>query len=176
MAEPGKPDVIKRWIESLDAQLRRKNAELKTRVRAWPQLVALALLVAWVSVLPIGFLVMPVAGATVAGANWHRVLFVSLLFLSPLIAGASGASIRTLLPTNATPSLKTTVLGVAAGAIASILYVLGQVMGNASPYNFVVLAFSLAFGFIAGFTFDVVFKKLESVQALQSDILTAKRG
>ena len=35
-------------------------------------------------------------------------------------------------------------------------------VGNPSPYNFVVLMFSVAFGFIAGFRFDSVFKKLES--------------
>jgi len=35
-------------------------------------------------------------------------------------------------------------------------------VGNPSPYNFVVLMFSVAFGFIAGFSFDSVFKKLES--------------
>src|ERR1700687_5029369 len=46
----------------------------------------------------------------------------------------------------------------------------GQLVGNPSPFNFVVLVFSVAFGFIAGFTFDSVFKKLESVQALKTDV------
>lgn len=89
------------------------------------------------------------------------------------MSGASGATVRTLRPTENAPTLRTTVLGVGAGAIASVLYVLGQLIGNPSPYNFVILAFSLAFGFIAGFTFDVVFKQLESIQALQSDVLNA---
>lgn len=177
MAERGTPEVIKKWIESLEAQFAGKAGELRRQSRTWQSAVALIVLVLWVSALPLGFLLVPSAnGGTMPPGDWHRTVFIFLLFLSPLLSGASGATVRTLLPSaGAPPTLRTTVLGVAAGALASILYVLGQLVGNPSPYNFVVLVFSVAFGFIAGFTFDSVFKKLESVQALKTDVLTLQK-
>jgi hypothetical protein len=178
MAERGTPEVIKRWLESLEAQFAAKANELRKQSRTWQSAVALIVLVLWVSALPVGFLLVPSVGSgTMPPADWHRTAFIFLLFLSPLLSGASGATVRTLLPSSAgtNPTLHTTVLGVAAGALASILYVLGQLVGNPSPYNFVVLVFSVAFGFIAGFTFDSVFKKLESVQALKTDVLTLQK-
>jgi hypothetical protein len=95
---------------------------------------------------------------------WQPIPFRSTFFFSPF---------ECLSPTTDEPTLRTTVLGVGAGAIASILYVLGQLVGNQS-LTFVVLAFSVVFGFIAGFTFDSVFKRLESVQALKTDVLGNK--
>jgi len=176
MAQAGKPEAVKGWISSLDAQRKLRKKEIENRSRVWGSIAALILLVVWVSALPIGFLMIWEGGSAGSAEHWHRTVFIFLLFIAPLVSGASGASIRTLLPTTGAPSLKTTILGVAAGAIASTLYVLGQVVGNPAPYNFPVLAFSVAFGFIAGFTFDTVFKKLSSVDALQSDVLTAKKG
>jgi hypothetical protein len=174
MAQPGTPEVIKTWLESLSAQMVFKSREVQTKSRTWFSAIALIVLFLWVSALPFGFLL--VSGANngmMPVADWHRTIFIFLLFLSPLVSGASGATVRALLPGAEAEglTLRTTVLGVAAGAITSILYVLGQLVGNPSPYNFIVLVFSVGFGFIAGFTFDSVFKKLESVQALRTEML-----
>jgi hypothetical protein len=179
MADLATPEVIKKWLQSLEAQFAAKKAEQREQAHTWPAVTALFVLIFWVSALPLGFLLVPTVGnGNVAPSGWHGTLFLFLLFLSPLLAGGSGATIRTLLPAGArtaTPTLRTGVLGVAAGALASLLYILGQLVGNPYPYNFVVLAFSVVFGFIAGFTSDSVFKKLESVQALKTDVLTLQK-
>jgi len=63
MAGPGKPDVVRRWIESLEAQFKAKDAALRKQLRTWPSLTALLLLVLWVLTLPIGFLLTPAGTA-----------------------------------------------------------------------------------------------------------------
>jgi len=46
-----------------------------------------------------------------------------------------------------------------------------QSIYNPKPYNFAILVITVAFGFIAGLTFDTVFKKLESVDVVCTDAL-----
>lgn len=188
MVKPVKPAtsaVVEAWSASLAAQAERRERERRVHRRIpWATLVALLLLVAWVAALPLGFGLSEVmlkvdtsvgalaATAAVQEASLARTRFLFLLFLAPLLSGASGATIRALLPSSGSPSMKNTVLGVAAGAITSILYVLAQLMGNPSlPNSFVILGFSVAFGFVAGFTFDVVFERLRSSQVLDTSAL-----
>jgi hypothetical protein len=176
MAMPGSPEVVGKWIGSLQRQFQAKEDERRKRSRLFPVAVALALVCLWVATLPIGYLLsLTKNNAANPVGDIRLIVFTFLLFFAPLLSGASGATIRTLLPDTGTVTLRTTVLGVAAGAVASLLYVLGQLIGNSSPYNFVILVFSVAFGFIAGLTFDGVFKKLETMEALQTDVLTQKK-
>jgi len=88
-----------------------------------------------------------------------------------MIAGASGATVRMLIPDTSAPSVRTTALGMAAGGIAGVLYVVSHLIANPKPFNFAILVITVAFGFIAGLTFDTVFKKLESVDVLRTDSL-----
>ena len=62
-----------------------------------------------------------------------------------------------LLPDMGTPTVKTTAFGMAAGTITGALYVVGHLLGNTNLFNFGLLVITVAFGFIAGLTFDAVF-------------------
>jgi len=173
MAKPGTADVAREWVDSLEAQRRARQRQSspsrKIAAFAW------MLLVGWVVTLPAGFILLK--SKTPQGElPWPLdAIFIALLFIAPLIAGCSGATIRPLLPGQEGITAGSSVLGAAAGAIASLLYVGAQLLSSGasggSPNNFPLLLFGVGFGFIAGFTFDTVFKKLESVNALHPDEL-----
>jgi hypothetical protein len=57
------------------------------------------------------------------------------------------------------------------GAISGVLYVLSHLLANPKPHNFSILVIAVTFGFIAGLTFDAVFKRLESVDVLRTEVL-----
>ncbi len=176
MSRPASPDTATGWVAALVQQAARRREQEKRRLSG-PTLAALALVVSWVAALPCGYLLADVlqAGGTAADVAWTKRAFLFLLFLAPLVAGASGATIRGLLPDSGAPSLRHTVLGVAAGAVASLFYVFAQLMGNPElPNRFVVLGFSVLFGFVGGLTFDVVFEKLRATNALDPAALATK--
>lgn len=173
MAKPGTAEIAREWVESLGSQ--RRALQRLSSARQKITAVAALLLVAWVTVLPVGFIMLKSKGADGSLPSPKDALFITLLFIGPLIAGASGATVRKLLPGQEAMSGGISVLGAAAGAIASLLYVGAQLLTNNSPNNFSLLLFAIAFGFIAGFTFDTVFKKLESVDPLSPDDLLKKK-
>jgi hypothetical protein len=96
-------------------------------------------------------------------------LFTILLFLGPMLSGAAGARVESLWSEGGQTSLKTTVLGTAAGIFSGYVYLVAQLVPN--PPNFFVFVFTLLFGFTAGFTLDKVFKKLAATEALPTQIL-----
>lgn len=173
MAKPGTPDVAREWVESLISQHRalQRLSSARSKITA----IAALLLVAWVAILPVGYVMLKSADPNKNLLPPKDMIFITLLFVGPLIAGASGATVRGLLPGNEEMKVGTSVLGAAAGAIASLLYVGAQLLAGNSPNNFALLLFSIGFGFIAGFTFDTVFKKLESADALSPDDLLKKK-
>ena len=173
MAKPGTTDVAREWVDSLEAQRRARQRQSSSSQKI--AALAAVLLISWVATLPAGFILLK--SKTPQGElPWPLdAIFIALLFIAPLIAGCSGATIRPLLPGQEGMTAGSSVLGAAAGAIASLLYVGAQLLSSGasggSPNNFPLLLFGVGFGFIAGFTFDSVFKKLESVNALQPDEL-----
>jgi hypothetical protein len=176
------PNNFPGWIDSLDAQFALRKKDRWRQARTVSSLIALVLLVVWVLSLPTGYLLLPRHTAAVATESappadepWGRIVFLFLVFVSPMVAGASGATIRNLRAETEPNSLKNTVLGVGAGIMASLLYVLAQLVSNANPYSFVLLMFSVAVGFIAGLTFDAVFAKLETIKVVDSEVLE-RRG
>lgn len=173
MAQPGTLEVARGWVDSLEAQRRAKQRQSSSRQKI--AALAAVLLVGWVVTLPAGFILLK-SKTEKGDLPWPLdAIFIVLLFIAPLIAGCSGATIRALLPGQEGMTAGSSVLGAAAGAIASLLYVGAQLLSSGasggSPNNFPLLLFGVGFGFIAGFTFDSVFKKLESVNALQPDEL-----
>jgi hypothetical protein len=177
MAKPGTAEVAREWVDSLEAQRRARQRQSSARQRI--ATVAALLLVGWVATLPVGFILLKARTAQGELPPPWDIVFIALLFISPLIAGASGATLRGLLPGQEGMTAGSSVLGAAAGAIASLLYVGAQLLSSGAsggtPNNFPLLLFAVGFGFIAGFTFDSVFKKLESVNALQPDELLKKK-
>ncbi len=175
MSRPASHETASGWVAALVQQAVRRREQDKRRL-SWSTLATLALVVAWVTALPCGYLLAEVQdGATSPAIASAKGAFLFLLFLAPLVAGASGATIRGLLPESGAPSFRHTVLGVAAGAVASLFYVFAQLMSNPElPNRFVVLGFSVLFGFVGGLTFDVVFGKLRAANALAPTALIPK--
>lgn len=85
------------------------------------------------------------------------------LFAAPLLAGVAGAIIRTVL-VDGSQWLKTALLGLGAGLVASLLFIASQLVTSSTALEdkgvktLVVLV--TVVGFIAGITFDAVYKKL----------------
>ena len=175
MAKRGTRETLDKWIDSLEAQRKKMRSESSNAIWGLPGF-ALILLIGWVISLPAGYLMLQNKNPDSAeiGAPWGSV-YVFMLFLAPLLAGGSGATIRTLSGESDERDATTLVRGIAAAAIASILYVLAQLLGGASPHTFALLGFSVAFGFIAGLTSDAVFERIKSINVLKpDDILNRK--
>lgn len=161
-------DMIPRWVELLERQSAIRQKELRQASGTRWAVGAGALVLAWMLTLPLGYCLLPAQPDT---AGIQPVLFLFLLFLAPMLSGASGATVRMLIPDAGTPTARTTALGMAAGAIAGVLYVVSHLIANPKPQSFPILVITVAFGFIAGLTFDAVFKRLESVEVLHTDTL-----
>lgn len=96
------------------------------------------------------------------------------LLASPLLAGIAGAIIRTVLDDGA-EWLKTTLLGLGAGVIASLLFVASQLATAPDALETTgvktLIVFVVVVGFIAGITFDAVFKKLRQQDVIDTSTI-----
>ncbi|MBV8967946.1 MAG: hypothetical protein JO331_02660, partial [Verrucomicrobia bacterium] len=101
-------------------------------------------------------------------------VFLCLLFLGPVVAGASGASIRVIGLKPQDAIVADCIVGAAAGGICALLYVVAQLATNTHPYNTIVLTFTIAIGFVAGLTSRRIFRQLEGVQILRTGALESK--
>lgn len=162
MARDGSEQTVKDWVDSLEAQASARKKELAEKDQRRPQLMALALIVAWALILTLGAYIQPQFKPVDVSP-----LFLVLLFLGPLISGASGATILPLLK-GEDITWRTTILGIAAGFISALLYVFGQFPNYPSSINFLVLGFNTVFGFVGGLTADRVLKGLQDVNVMPS--------
>lgn len=154
----------------LAGQIGQVNVEQrKNRVR---HILALGLLIGSMGVLISAFLL---------GAK-SLPLFLALMFLGPCVSGASGSMTRAVWTEEGGPVqiLHTAVLGVGAGAISAALYFVTQLVANPNllkitpdrpelPTALIVLA--VITGWIAGFTFDMVFTKLAKIEVAHTKAL-----
>jgi drug/metabolite transporter (DMT)-like permease len=96
------------------------------------------------------------------------------LFAAPLLAGVSITIIRTVLD-DGSEWLKTALLGLGAGVIASLLFIASQLITSSTALQdkgvktLVVLV--TAVGFVAGITFDAVYKKLRQQDVIDTGAL-----
>ncbi|MGI8631303.1 MAG: hypothetical protein ACR2NA_01980 [Solirubrobacterales bacterium] len=146
---------------SLDKEREEVQQQRRTRRRSQSALIALGLFV-------VASLLVPTALRVSKADTWPE---LALLFLAPLIAGASGGTIRSLLPRTAdveVGTLGSAALGAVAGGITGLLYLVAQLTSlsdtslgalTARQYQTFVL-FSVAFGFVAGLVLDSVYQKL----------------
>jgi len=171
MAQKGDVELIGKWIDSLESQSEARSDEIKKASGGYWLAVAGVLVLAWVLALPIGWLLQSQSNVD----GWRKPAFIFLLFLAPMLAGASGATVRMFLPEASNPNFKSIFLGLAAGAISGVLLLASHLVAKTDPHNFVILMTAVAAGFIAGLTFDGVFKKLESVDVLRTDVLKKSR-
>ncbi len=167
MAQKSDREMIGKWINSLEAQAEARRQEILNSSGGHWLLVAGALAVGWVLTLPLGWLLQVPPNAE----GWRPHAFIFLLFLAPMLAGASGATVRMFLPDASTPNLRSIFLGMVAGGVSGVLLLTSHLVAKTDPHNFVILMTAVASGFIAGLTFDAVFKKLESVDVVRTDVL-----
>jgi hypothetical protein len=102
---------------------------------------------------------------------------IVVLALTPTLAGAAGALIRTSLDTGRNWA-RAGVLGGAAGLITGLLYVASQLIGAPDVLETAeaegarrLLFFVLPIGFVAGLTFDAVYAKLRGADVSQAENL-----
>lgn len=102
-----------------------------------------------------------------------------MLFFAPLIAGASGGTIRTLLPRTQDVEISTVgsaALGAVAGGVGGLLYLTAQLTSSvdatlsdltARQYQTWVL-FSVVIGFVSGLALDAVYQRLINAGAAEA--------
>ncbi|MBP2291873.1 hypothetical protein [Azospirillum rugosum] len=124
------------------------------------------------------------------GLGWSAVgavSFQALLMSAGAFAGAAGATVRTLWAGETDQStVRGVALGVAAGFISSLLYIVSQVAANpamlgtgatpASDPPRLLLLFAVLIGFIADFTFDAVYRKLARTDVVHTGAVQVKES
>jgi hypothetical protein len=117
---------------------------------------------------------------------WGRnSLHVWMLFAAPILAGAAGAIIRSMVEwaqgTRTVDSvfLAPLVLGLVAGGISGVLFVTAQLTGapdlaagDVAEYARRSIPYAVAIGFVAGLTSDAVFGKLLGLQVIHTSGIT----
>ena len=190
MAQGGSEAIVRSWIDGLDAQIRNREKVRRVQKSHVPYALTLFLLLSWIFILALGIYYEPsqtspigseVDHATTvqqAGTQTKQTSFVFLcfLFLGPVLAGASGATIRLLVERSNETAVQDSILGAAAGGISGLLYVVAQLTTNSHPYNAIVLTFTIGIGFIAGLTARRVFKQLEGVELLKNRAVSDELG
>lgn len=116
---------------------------------------------------------------------------ISLLFLSPLLAGMAGSTIRLVfdlrqgsVPLTKQSSVTTAALGLIAGGVAGLLFITAQVTtATTGEVGEIVstdqarklVPFGVLIGFIAGLTLDAVFRKLIASDIVDLSAVEAKK-
>jgi hypothetical protein len=107
-------------------------------------------------------------------------------FGTPMVAGAWGGVARNLFDymngqTKESPygTLMSAVLGMSAGLISALLFVLAQVAALKQSWAQVegtsmLIPFELIIGFIAGYTLDMVFRKFQGTDVVNTGLVTVK--
>jgi hypothetical protein len=180
MAPPAWEDTsARRMVASLLTQLRRQAelratrreaeaAEARRRVRD--------------AVLVIGLFVAVMAAVTLGlrGFEPGSLAMYAVVLMTPLLAGAAGATAKTVFETD--PDRGATVmaaLGLVAGGISALLFLLSQLAAtpdlldatnpNAADRSRNLTLFGAGIGFVAGFTFESVYRKLAGVDVVRSE-------
>lgn len=119
---------------------------------------------------------------------------ITLLFLSPLLAGVAGSTIRLVfdlrqgtLPISSQSALTTAALGLIAGGVAGLLFIIAQVTTAPAPAAAFagqiiapeqarkLIPFGVIIGLIAGMTLDAVFRKLITSDVVDVSVVEVKK-
>jgi hypothetical protein len=135
----------------------------------------------------VSLLVLLTLAMLATGLGWGAIghlWFQVLLLFSGALAGAAGATVRLLWTREPDQSTARSVaLGLGAGAISSVLYIATQIAANpallgtapASEPPRPLLLFAVVIGFIAGFTFDAVYRKLAETDVTHTGAVAVKK-
>jgi hypothetical protein len=182
-------DAAAKLVEALGSQRRRLDEEDRNRLRSKELHEKSMHTRAGMA----GALLLMAAALTMLGFFWQALdqLWFGLFFMViPLLAGATGGLFRTLLdfyrgmafqPAHSTPVAS--VLGMGAGLITAILFVVAQWATNPEIKDLAggipsglraLVFFELVIGFIAGLTLESVFGKLQRTDVVEVDAVTVK--
>lgn len=185
MARPDwSPDLAAECVSSLKNQFARRAEEEKQRrleelrketFVTWHAVLALVL-----------FLLAMVCVPYAWSSDLPQTTALWLLFLSPLLAGVAGSTIRLVfdlrqgsLPLSPQSAITTAALGLVAGGVAGLLFITAQVtsVGDAVTAKQAsrLVPFGVAIGFIAGLTLDAVFRKLIASDVVELSAVQAKK-
>ena len=133
-----------------------------------------------------GLLFLVAAALTASGMFLPQkpLAFATIFFALPLLAGAAGSVLRTILNARqgegyrgADSTFVSTVLGMIAGLAAAILFALAQWASNPQIKHFSqgvppglssLFPFMLLIGLVAGLTLELVYKKLQEADVTQT--------
>lgn len=176
----GRPDwtqaSARQLVDSIDSQakaLETERAEFQRRrqTRRQTQNAAAAL-----TLFVLAVLLIPTALVVTDPDTWPE---LALLFAGPLIAGASGGTIRSLLPRThelEIPTLGSAALGAVAGGVSGLIYLTAQItsstdtaLGDLDNRQFqTFVLFSVVIGFVSGLGLDSVYQRLVSAGAAEA--------
>jgi hypothetical protein len=182
MAPPAWDDTsARRMVEGLLAQQRRQAeaqaarrreeaAEARRRVR--DATLVIGLFVAVMATVSLGL----------RGFEPGLLAIYVVVLMTPLLAGAAGATVKTVFEPD--PDRSATVvaaLGLAAGGISALLFLLSQLAATPDLLNASnpeaadrarnLTLFGAGIGFVAGFTFESVYRKLAAVDVARTETL-----
>lgn len=152
--------------QALDKEREEFLAQIRRRRRSQSASVALFLFVA-------AAVLVPTALVVERADSWFE---YALLFFAPVVAGASGGTIRSLLPkTDSTEisTLQSALLGAVAGGIAGLVYIVSQLtstpdtdLGRLTERQYQTwVLFGVVIGFASGLALDAVFQRLVAAGA-----------
>jgi hypothetical protein len=173
-------DQIARKVE-LARQRRLEELRKETSV-AWHAAWAVALFVAAV-----------VSVFAAWGWNLSPIVSIGLLFMSPLLAGVAGATIRLVVDLrqgtaalSSQSAITTAALGLIAGGVAGLLFITAQITTAPAPDSKTglilaaeqtrkLIPFGVLIGFVAGLTLDAVFRKLMTSDVIETSSIEVKK-
>jgi hypothetical protein len=180
-------------VKTLKAQIARKIERARQQ---WLEQLRQEKSVTWNAIFSLTLFLLSFAtvaiawGGTFWSEPWAEPVAIGLLFVSPLLAGVSGSTVRLVfdLKQGAAPltnqsAITTAALGLIAGGMAGLLFITAQVTTASAPAGHIVsseqarriVAFAVLIGFVAGLTLDAVFRKLIATDVVETGMIEAKR-
>jgi hypothetical protein len=151
--------------EARERERRSRSFQRRSTVAA---IVAAVLFIASVATIP-------VSSAWEAGSTG----LLAALHVAPLLAGTAGSLVRVVFDADRDWA-KTAMLGLAAGGVASLLFVATQLVASPDildgPGAHRLLFFAVPMAFIAGFTFDAVYSKLRATDVIDASPMRPGSG
>ncbi len=165
-------DMVAPLVRSLIAQGQRRVAKREAErrnARRDARRAYVSLLVAAICVL-LAFGAIPLSYAFTPGTGTS----IALLIAAPLLAAIAGAIVRHSFE-EGHEWFRTAVLGMAVGGVSALLFIAAQLLTTPDVLKSAdarrLLWFVVPVGFVAGLTFDAVYRKLRAQDVTRSDVL-----
>jgi hypothetical protein len=190
MARPGwSDDQAVECVKTLKNQIARKaELEKQRRIEEQRRETRVGLHASFALLL---FLLAVICVAVAWSWPLKYIFAVWLLFLSPLLAGVAGSTIRLVFdlrqgtePLSSQSAVTTAALGLIAGGVAGLLFITAQVTTATPAANGQIVSteqarrlvpFDVLIGFVAGLTLDAVFRKLIASDVVEVSSIEAKK-